>query len=111
MLDSFEPYDRFCFRPYCVPHRIWFIALARLPSLLQKILRIRELPHVGAAKKYARPYRQAQRDVEGMQMDEGKGGSDMEDAIGLIWSTAAMSNLIPVDGSEMSLAGISRPAE
>jgi hypothetical protein len=32
-------------------------------------------------------------------------------AIGLIWSFAAMSNLVPVDGSEMSLASISRPAE
>jgi hypothetical protein len=32
-------------------------------------------------------------------------------AIGLIWSVAAMSKLVPVDGSEMSLAGTSRPAE
>ena len=32
-------------------------------------------------------------------------------AIGLIWSVAVMSNLVPVDGSEMSLALISRPAE
>jgi hypothetical protein len=32
-------------------------------------------------------------------------------AIGLIWSVAVMSNFVPVDGSEMSLAGISRPAE
>ena len=32
-------------------------------------------------------------------------------AIGLIWTVAAMSNLIPVDGSEMSLASISRPAD
>jgi hypothetical protein len=32
-------------------------------------------------------------------------------AIGLIWSVAAMSNLVPVDGSETSLAAISRPAE
>ena len=32
-------------------------------------------------------------------------------AIGLIWSFAAMSNLLPVDGSEMSLASISQPAE
>jgi hypothetical protein len=94
-----------------VPHRIWFIALARLPSLLQKILRIRELPHVGAAKKYASPYRQAQRDVEGMQMRAWMVGIAVVVAIGLIWSIAAMSNLIPVDGSEMSLAGISRPAE
>jgi len=32
-------------------------------------------------------------------------------AMGLIWSVAAMSNLLPMDGSEVSLAGISRPAE
>jgi hypothetical protein len=32
-------------------------------------------------------------------------------AIGLIWSFVAMSNLVPVDGSGMSLAGISRPAQ
>jgi hypothetical protein len=32
-------------------------------------------------------------------------------AIGLIWSVAVMSNLVPVDGSEMSLASISPPAE
>jgi len=32
-------------------------------------------------------------------------------AVGLIWTVAAMSNLVPVDGSEMSLASISRPAE
>ena len=32
-------------------------------------------------------------------------------AIGLIWSVAAMSKLVPVDGSEMTLAGTSRPAE
>jgi hypothetical protein len=32
-------------------------------------------------------------------------------AVGLIWSVAAMSKLVPVDGSEMSSAAISRPAE
>jgi hypothetical protein len=32
-------------------------------------------------------------------------------AIGLIWSVAVMSNLVPVDGSEMSLVSISPPAE
>ena len=32
-------------------------------------------------------------------------------AVGLIWSVAAMSNLLPMDGSEVSLAAISRPAE
>jgi hypothetical protein len=31
--------------------------------------------------------------------------------LGLFWSVAVMSNLVPVDGSEMSLAGIQRPAE
>jgi hypothetical protein len=30
-------------------------------------------------------------------------------ALGLIWSVAAMSNLVPVDGSDS--AAISRPAE
>jgi hypothetical protein len=32
-------------------------------------------------------------------------------SIGLIWSVAVMSKLVPVDGSEMRLAGTSRPAE
>ena len=32
-------------------------------------------------------------------------------ALGLLWSAAATSKLVPVDGSEMSLATISRPAE
>jgi hypothetical protein len=32
-------------------------------------------------------------------------------AMGLIWSVAVMSKLVPVDGSEMRLAGTSRPAE
>ena len=78
---------------------------------LQKILRIRELPHVGAAKKYASPYRQAHRDIEAMQMRAWMVGIALVVAISLIWSIAAVSNLVPVDGSEMSLAGISRPAE
>src|SRR6516164_11381343 len=86
-----------------------FFCLPR--PLLQKILRICELPHIEAAKKCASPYRQAQRDVEGMQMRAWMVGIAVVVAIGLIWSFAAMSNLVPVDGSEMSLAGISRPAE
>jgi hypothetical protein len=79
--------------------------------LPQKILRIGELPHIRAAKKYASPYRQAQRDVEGMQMRAWMVGIAVVVAIGLIWSVAVMSNVVPVDGSEMSLAAISRPAE
>jgi hypothetical protein len=46
-----------------------------------------------------------------MQMRAWMVGIAIVVAIGLIWSFAAMSNLVPVDGSEMSLAGISRPAE
>jgi len=45
--------------------------------------------------------------VEGMQMRAWMVGIAVVVAIGLIWSFAAMSNLVPVDGSEM----ISRPAE
>jgi hypothetical protein len=70
-----------------------------------------ELPHIEAAKKCASPYRQAQRDVEGMQMRGWMVGIAVVVAIGLIWSVAVMSNLVPVDGSEMSLASISPPAE
>jgi hypothetical protein len=32
-------------------------------------------------------------------------------AVGLIWSVAVMSKFVPVDGSEMALAGTSRPAQ
>jgi len=79
--------------------------------LLQKILHICELPHIGAAKKCASPYQQAQRDIEGMQMRARMVGIAIVVAIGLIWSVAAMSNLVPVDGSGVSLASISRPSE
>jgi hypothetical protein len=46
-----------------------------------------------------------------MQMRGWMVGITVVVAIGLMWSVAAMSNLVPVDGSEMSLASISRPAE
>ena len=55
-------------------------------------------------------FRQAQRDPEEMQMRTGIGIAVVV-AIGLIWSVAVLANLVPVDGSEMSLASISRPAE
>jgi hypothetical protein len=48
-------------------------------------------------------YGQAQRDAEGMQMRTGIGIAVVV-AIGLIWSVAAMSKLVPVDGSEMRSA-------
>jgi hypothetical protein len=72
-------------------------------------LRICELPHVGAAKKYANAYRQAQRDVEGMQMHAWMVGIAIVVAIGLIWPVAAMSNLVP--WTVRISAAISRPAE
>jgi hypothetical protein len=70
-----------------------------------------ELPHIGTAKNMRAPIRQAQREAEGMQMRAWMVGMAVVVAIGLIWSVAAMSKLVPVDGSEMSLAGTSRPAE
>jgi hypothetical protein len=63
--------------------------------LPQKILRIGELLHIRAAKKYASPYRQAQRDVEGMQMRAWMVGIAVVVAIGLIWSVAVMSTWSP----------------
>ena len=100
--------------------RIWFIALARLhvPSIsfaflgrgFKKFCASVNYLTLGR-RKYASPYRQAQRDVEAMQMRAWMVGIALVVAISLIWSIAAVSNLVPVDGSEMSLAGISRPAE
>jgi hypothetical protein len=66
---------------------------------------------LGRRKNVRAPNRQAQRDVEGMQMRAWMVGIAVVVAIGLIWSVAVMSNLVPVDGSEMSLASMSRPAE
>jgi hypothetical protein len=64
----------------------------------------------GRQKNMRLPYRQAQRDVEGMQMRAWMpAGIAVVVAIGLIWSVAAMSNLVPLDGSDS--AAISRPAE
>ena len=86
-----------------------FFCLPR--PLLQKILRICELPHIEAAKKCAKSLSASSTRVEGMQMRAWIVGIAVVVAIGLIWSVAVMSNLVPVDGSEMSLASISRPAE
>jgi hypothetical protein len=68
----------------------------------KKVLGICELPHIGMAKD-----RQAQPDVEGMQMLAWIMAVVV--AIGLIWSVAAMSNLVPVvDSGSTPLSG---PAE
>ena len=72
-----------------------------------KILDICELPHIGAGKKYANPYQQAQCDAEGVPMLAWIIGIVV--AIGLIWSVAAMSNLVPVV-ADLDSAAISRPA-
>jgi hypothetical protein len=47
-------------------------------------------------KKYANTYRQAQRNVEGMHMRVLMVGIAVAVTIGLIWSVAAMSDLVPV---------------
>ena len=62
-------------------------------------------------EKMCKPLGGTQCDVEGMQMRAWMVGIAVVVAIGLIWSVAVMSNLVPVDGSEMSLASISPPAE
>jgi hypothetical protein len=58
---------------------------------MQKIPGICELPHIGAAK-----HRQGQRDVEERPMLAWIIAVVI--GIGLIWSVAAMSNLLPVVG-------------
>jgi hypothetical protein len=80
-----------------------------LHGLCFESLRICGIPHIRAATKYANPYRQAQPDVGGVQMRALMLGIAVVVAIGLIWSVAAMSNLVPVDGSDS--AAIARPAE
>jgi hypothetical protein len=61
------------------------------------------LPLLSDGKNMRALYRQAQRDSWI--------GIAIVVAIGLIWSVAVISELVPVDGSEMSSAAISRPAE
>jgi hypothetical protein len=60
-------------------------------GLASKTSRIGELPHIGTAKKYASLYRQAQCDIEGMQMPVWMVEIAVVVAIGLIWSVAVMA--------------------
>ena len=76
----------------------------------QKILRIVNCLTLGRRKICDLLFRQAQRDVEGMQMRAWMGIAIVV-AIGLIWSVAAMSKLVPLDGSEMRSAAIAPHAE
>jgi hypothetical protein len=76
--------------------------------LFLKALGIRELPHIGAAKNMRTTYRQALRDVGECKMLAWIIAVVV--TVGLIWSVAAMSNVVPVlDGSNST--AISRPAE
>jgi hypothetical protein len=56
-------------------------------------------------------FRQAQRRQRGMHMRSTSIAIAIVVAIGLIWSVAAMSKLVPVDGSEMRSAAISAHPE
>jgi hypothetical protein len=77
-------------------------APAPSPFDFKKVLGICELPHIGMAKD-----RQAQPDVEEMQMLAWIMAVVV--ATGLIWSVAAMSNLVPVVDS--GAAPLTGPAE
>jgi hypothetical protein len=79
------------------PARKGHVAVSKAPPVNY------ELPHFGTEKNMQALFRQAQRDSWI--------GIAIVVAIGLIWSVAVMSKLVPVDGSEMSSAAISRPAE
>jgi len=66
---------------------------ARKLAGLAKILGICELPHIQAARNLRR-YRPTQCDLEGCKMPAWIIAVVV--AIGLVWSVAAMSNLVPV---------------
>ena len=56
------------------------------------------------SEKYASPYFAYSTQCRGKQMRARIVGIAAVVAIGLIWSVAVMSNLVPVDGSEMRSA-------
>jgi hypothetical protein len=66
---------------------------------------------LGRRKNMRAPVGKFNATYRGMQMRTLMVGMAVVVAIGLIWSVAVMSNLVPVDGSEVSLAAISQPAE
>jgi hypothetical protein len=79
-------------------------------SFAQKFLASVNYLILGRRKNMRNAYRQAQCDVEGVQMRAWTVGIAVVVAIGLIWSVAAMSNLVPVVDGSVS-AAISPPAE
>jgi hypothetical protein len=66
---------------------------------------------LGRRKICEPPFRQAQRRQRGMHMRSTSIAIAIVVAIGLTWSVAAMSKLVPVDGSEMRSAAISAHPE
>ena len=70
-----------------------------------------ELPHIAAAKNVRAPVSPSSMRCRVKQMRAGMMAMAAVVAIGLIWSVAVMSKVVPVDGSEMALAGTSRPAQ
>jgi hypothetical protein len=95
---------------------LWPARLARSRRLLCQLifpvvpLRTVNYLTLGRPKVCEPLFRQAQRDAEGIQMRAWMGLAVVV-AIGLIWSVAVMSKLVPMDGSEMRLAATSRPAQ
>src|SRR5262245_11108794 len=66
---------------------------------------------LGRRKRCEPLVRQAQRRQRGMHMRTTSIAIAIVVAIGLIWSVAAMSKLVPLDGSEMKSAAISAHPE
>jgi hypothetical protein len=66
---------------------------------------------LGRRKICEPPFRQAQRRQRGMHMRSTSIAIAIVVAIGLTWSIATMSKLVPVDGSEMRSAAISAHPE
>jgi hypothetical protein len=87
------------------------ISFAFLGPRAKKLCSICELPHIGVAKDMRAPFRQAQRRQRGMHMRSTSIAIAIVVAIGLTWSVAAMSKLVPVDGSEMRSTAISAHPE
>jgi hypothetical protein len=68
-----------------------------------------EVLHIGAAKNVRAPIGKLNATWKGLQMRAWTVGIAVVVAVGLIWSVAAMSSLVPVVGSDVTLASISRP--
>ena len=98
--ETFSADANFAINPIHSLNSTQFFLLSR--PYRQELLRICELPHIGGGEKYAKPlFRQAQRRQVGSKMRAGMMAMAAVVVIGLIWSVAAMSKLVPVQSSEM----------